>query len=349
MDEEDFTIHRKKEVFHPKIFLPHDCDEPIPPFFNSVSLLLDGRMSSTMDWKKELQLAASYAAKGLKLFWNLNLGLFSKLDYSIADETQFQALVLSLQHFKEAVWKDFNESSIGLSLYQGSGDFSKGYPWDDHQMDAYAAWLQKHQIEDQLTSKRLFCSETTGDYLRLLAATLPDDLPLFAFLDTASLSNPLEIARILSKQRFERIRLGIKSSQNPCFTWNESDDLVSAGIAGREPSHLKSNKATISLCLPEISFIHPSYYQGLEDAFIWLEARGIDYKVIPEPFLITEWDGLDYIIYSPSGLSAQGKRKLQGFCAAGGTAVSTEELLGLSHELQWSNFASSPLFPIEVK
>ncbi len=61
--------------------------------------------------------------------------------------------------------------------------------------------------------------------------------------------------------------------------------------------------------------------------------NGIDYRIIPETYLTTEWHGLDYLIVDPDSLSSQGFRKLQGFCAAGGTIVSLGKIMGLPYEI----------------
>lgn len=313
MTEEDLPEELPK--FDPKVFITNKLDQ-IPSGFNSVCLTLDGRMRSDMNWKKEQELARDYAAKGFKILWYLDLGLFSSLDYPYNDEMQFQSLVLSLHHFRDSLWQEFKEETVGLSIFHGSVDFSSGFRWDEHQREAYQNWLNRHDMQDTKSAQRLYCCETASDYLRLLSQAIPDPLPLFLCLNQNQTEcSSLEIARFTSQERFDRFALLFQEGK---------DRLV---LAERE-------NIKIALCLPEINCVHPKFYEGLEEAFQALEEKKIPYRIIPECQLTTEWDGLDYLIYSPKGLTPQGKRKLLGFCAAGGTPVSTGDLLGMPLELK---------------
>ncbi len=47
----------------------------------------------------------------------------------------------------------------------------------------------------------------------------------------------------------------------------------------------------------------------------------VPYKVIPEHLLTQEWEGIDELYVPQNGVSAQGRRKISGFIAAGGTIV----------------------------
>lgn len=324
------------ERFIPKIFESHHSEEPVPVEFNAVCMTLDGRMVSEMDWKEQRKAALRAVEQNLKLFWILDLGIFSDLGWPIADETQFQALALALKHFRDTLWEEFKADTIGLCLYRGEGDFSKGYPWDPQQEENYHKWLQKHQVPEQAYFKRLFCYDVAGEYLELLARGMPDTMQIFAMLDIGSIENPMEIAQLISKERFEKIHLAIKGIESyplPGFAWQNG--RATAGFIGRRVLHVVEEKVNLAVCLPETEIALVAYQVEMEAAFARLHENGIPYKIIPEANLITEWDGLDYLIFSPSGLSAQGKRKLQGFCAAGGIAVSTGQMLELTNEINF--------------
>jgi hypothetical protein len=92
-----------------------------------------------------------------------------------------------------------------------------------------------------------------------------------------------------------------------------------------------------------MSFYHRQHYEGIVEGLDALKKRSISFKLIAESQLTSQWDGLDYLLYSPTGLSTQGKRKLQGFCAAGGTVVSTGALLGLPYEMGLMDWLITPL------
>ena len=140
-------------------------------------------------------------------------------------------------------------------------------------------------------------------YLDFLCQDLPDTLPLFVALDTNGVKNPGYLAQITSRERFEQFNLLTGIEEEPC--------LISR-----------------SASLP-ISKILPSQNKGLTEAITELSQRKLHFRIIPEPFLTYEWDGLDYLLFIPDGLSDLGERKLQGFCAAGGTVVALGQKIGL--------------------
>ena len=105
---------------------------------------------------------------------------------------------------------------------------------------------------------------------------------------------------------------------------------------------LKGRKLeTVGVCLPSLEHCRPSQYGGLREAFNWLSLAEIPYRIVPEGLLTTDWDGLDDLIVVPNGVSLQGKRKLQGFCAAGGTIVSLGHEMGLAQEMQFDDWKKS--------
>jgi len=55
-------------------------------------------------------------------------------------------------------------------------------------------------------------------------------------------------------------------------------------------------------------------------------------RLIPEEKLNEEWNGLDRLVVFSEALSPQGKRKLLGFIAAGGTVATIGHPLGLPEE-----------------
>lgn len=111
--------------------------ESVPPKFDAVCLKIDGTIRSNLSWAKEIEVARRYVEQGLRLFWEIDLGLFDRLERPLSDQGQFQSLALSLEHFRDSVWKQFRHETIGLSIYRGNLDFSEGYPWDpDQQVSA---------------------------------------------------------------------------------------------------------------------------------------------------------------------------------------------------------------------
>jgi hypothetical protein len=339
----------------PRIFDGH-WQENIPPGFDALTITLDGRTQADLDWKNARKEAQFAIEKGYALMWDLQLGLFDRLQHPLTHQTQFLSLTLSLEHFRDSLWKEFKSQTLGISLFRGSVDFSRGFSWDIDQKQSFNEWLQEiydpstesldfcqleqHDEGQQLI--RLFCRDVAVEYLALLASRLPDSLPTYLYLDAGSLAGSiLNEIQLLNPARFDRLRLALKGHHLP-FDVLGWEAPTFQGYSGHSIVELPllSEKA-IGVCIPPLNFYHSRHYRGLEEGLQALDKLSLPFKIIAESQLTSSWDGLDYILYAPSGLSTQGKRKLQGFCAAGGTVVSTGDLLGLSHEIGLGDWLKS--------
>lgn len=323
-------------------------EEFIPPGFDAVTISLDGRVQADLDWKEEREQAQRAVEKGYALMWDMQLGLFDDLPQSLTNQTQFLSLALSLEHFRDSLWKTFKSQTLGISLFRGTVDFSQGFPWDSHQKQSLKEWLQDlcgdtlasldlSQLQQHLEGRqfiRLFCRDVAVEYLALLASRLPDSLPVYLYLDANSLAGSiLSEIQLLNPERFDRLHLALKGHHLPfdALGWETPHHQ---GYSGRSSIELPlSPVVSIGVCIPPLTFYHSQHYQGFEEGLHALQKLSIPFKLIPETHLTSQWDGLDFLLYTPSGLSIQGKRKLQGFCAAGGTVVSTGTLLGLPYEM----------------
>jgi len=359
------------EVFTPCIF-DGNPGEAIPEGFNAVKILLDGRTTSDLNWNHAKSLALRYSEQGLKLFWEMDLGLFSGLTQPLSDKTQYASLGIAIDHFRDTLWKEFQHETIGICLFRGSADFSLGFPWDDEQIDNLRSWLHHHFKDQQIFFSetgieildfykidefslkvnavgrhilRLFCADAAASYLDLLIINIPDTLQPFLLLDATLLDSPGQCAQLVSKERFDRWHYVIKGSalQPSDLAWEGSAGVGTSfspyGYLGHKPrdkplgTPLSEKKVVLGVCLPSESMIQPSQYAGLDEVLKSLILRKIPFRIIPETFLITDWDGLDQIIVLAQGLSFQGKRKLQGFCAAGGVVVTIGLPIGLPLEM----------------
>lgn len=287
-------------------------------------IYLDGRVNSSLDWS-----AAENEALACKeeILWDLDLGLFDSLKRGLEDQTQFLSLSLSLEHFRDTLWKQFKERTHSVCLYNGSVDFSKEFRWDDKQWVNCAHWLQsqgekevnrltleKHPEGQQLL--RLFCRDTCVEYIQLLANRMPDTMNVSVILKSNGFSYVQE-AQLFHPERYERL-----------FVLKEGELIK------------ETTKAQVAVLLPPMDMCRETHYSGLQKAFETLIAKDIPFRIIPENHLITEWDGLDFLLVSPTGLSSAGKRKLQGFAAAAGSVISLGSKIGLPNEMDFENFGN---------
>lgn len=294
---------------------------------DAVTLYLNGRVESDLDWRKSHQEAQQAVEKGFRLMWEMDLGLFHALKQPLIHQGQFLSFALALEHFRDFIWPEFGSNTIGLSLFRGNADFSYAFPWDLQQEENLAEWLREHQfselaslslacLQQHPVGKRLlplFCRDVAMEYLSLLAARLPDAIPLYLSLDVTSYANdPLGQVQLLHPERFDRFHLILKGATLPLQ------------LMGDEPS--------MGIYLPSLNCCQDFHYQGFEEVIAILREKRLPFKLIAENQLTLQWAGLDFLFYFSSGLSVQGKRKMQGFCAAGGTPIAVQESIGLSGE-----------------
>lgn len=244
---------------------------------------LDGSITSQLDWAKELS-----EADGAKnpLVWHLDMQLFSSLKRGLTHSGDFQALVLALEHFKTVVWPRFGERTAKVILFQGSLDMRSLFPWDSIQEENFNKWIQGHSLSEKLL--RQYCLTACAEYLNLLVQKMPDEIPLTLQFEASSIGDPFEKAQLLNPEQFPRFNLE---------------------VLGGEPWTL-SSFGDAALCLPLTQKSAPA-----------VRALSEQCRLIPESALVYSWDRLERLYYDPAAISQVGKRKLQGFCAAGGTII----------------------------
>lgn len=337
------------------IFDAHTLDEKIPSFFNAVRISLDATLKADLLWKQERQAAEKYIQQGFRIFWEIQLGLFSQLTLPIANQSQFLSLSLALEHFRDTFWKEFHQKTVGLCLYRGTADFSLGFIWDEEQLGHLREWLEDIFIDiktfvsetlckvssfvevtplnlsSTLEGKRLlalYCRDFIGEYLEQLSVCLPHSLQRYVLLDTQSISDPFLQVQLMTNARFSGINLGVRGPlfNDNILAWDGPSGQL--GIISRDFIANSGNKQIrVGVCLPSKQQYFPSQWKDLENAFVALKEKNIPFRVIPEATLTTDWDGLDYLIVSSENLSVQGQRKLQGFRAAGGTVGSVKQAI----------------------
>lgn len=348
--------------------------EIVPDQFDAVRIFLDGKIQANLSWKEEQKAAEAYIKQGLRIFWEIDLGLPASLPHALSNRTQFLSLSLSLEHFRDTLWRKFRKETVGVCLYRGSLDLSLNYPWDDEQELNLQEWL-KDYVEDieslskvthiealdfaSLTSAklstsrigrdllRLFAHDVIGEYLGLLASNIPDNLPLFLLFDASHIQDAFLVIQLLSKERYPRFIIGVKHDTR-CkgnqflggeVSWN--DIPTERGCIAREiPARYLFDKPKLGYCLPQMSQCRLSSATELKHALHVLLSYKIPFRVIPELELSAEWEGLDYLIVDTQLVEIQFKRRLQGFCAAGGTIVTLGHPLGFSQEISFDQFLS---------
>jgi hypothetical protein len=331
-----------KDEIIPFIF-EGSCFNQIPLGFNAITIYLDGQIQSDLDWREAKKQAKESIDQGYKILWDLHLGLFDGLKQSIGNQTQFLSLILSLEHFRDFLWEELQEHTIGISLFRGNIEWHRNFPWDDEQQIQYKEWLKKigkesfmeltfRELNAQKEGKRLlhlFCRETLIEYIELLAARLPETLTPYIFLNATPLATmPVPQLEALHPELFKRIQIVVKGHTLPLSVVGWQSKATIKGYSGCiSVQPLLTQDIKVGVSLPSLLIYESLPYEEIIGAISLLQEKKIPLVLIPESQLTSNWDGLDYVIYSPSGLSAQGKRALRGFCAAGGAIIPTDSKL----------------------
>lgn len=334
------TIKDKK--FLPKIEEEVNFDQSI---HNTLTIELDGKTNASLDWKESLIKADNAIEKGSYIFWKLNLGLFSELNFSIFNQTQLSTLILAIEHFKKAVWEKYYNHTIGICLYQGEMDLTFLFDKDPAFEKQFQIWKQDYSsISDESLStlsqemKMQFSCDLCVDYLDLLSHHLPDEIESFVLFDTKKINNLVMQARILSSERSDRLKYIVKNGLLPAEHLSWDHNQVSFGYYGKGTEHHLDNKASLGICLPEISKADETDNQTLNEILLLLIDNNYCFRILPEANLTAEWDGLDTLIVTGRNMTTFGVRKLQGFSAAGGEIISVNEIPNLPYQINYADW-----------
>lgn len=305
--------------------------EQVPAGFNAVTIKLDASLKSDLSWKSIPEEAEKRISQGLRIFWELDLGILGGLRKPLHHRSQFLSFSLAVEQFKEKIWNRFESSTAGISLYRGTADFSAGYLWDQEEERNFSEWLESHSCPNRLALPgnphgkeitQLYCRDTLAEYLDLIAGKLPYGLPAYILLDTTGFADPIHLGNLLSKAHFPHLIAAIKGNLLPCKEFSWEDRVYQNGFFGRTlPEAVDAQIPSIGVCFPSPAFFHPAEYGQLRGEVERLSLHRRSYRFIPEELLTSQWDGLDDLLVCPALVSSQADRVLRGFCAAGGTVV----------------------------
>ena len=141
-----------------------------------------------------------------------------------------------------------------------------------------------------------FADPLAAEYIRCLVAEFADGVEVIVHLDARAIETYSEFFKETSQECFDHVRLEIESPFAEKFAY--------------------AMRPSTALCLP-------GNEKGWEQLDEIIGKISVPFRVIPERNFIYEWDGLDTVIVSPEGVTMQGRRKLNGFKAAGGTVLET--------------------------
>lgn len=287
-----------------------------------ITIVLDGQIHSSLEWKAAHAQAESWIEKGHQLFWEMDLGLFDRLPHPLSNETQCRTLGLALDHFYHTIWKKFEKESLGVSLYKGTINVNQTIAWDEKLQ------VQLEQKPATPFARELFFRNVALEYLQLLAEYLSADVPSYLFLDMTTADVTTICAWYSALERYPRLQLAVKGKET----------FPHLGTGWGHPHPVVASR--IAICLPPADCESEKAFLDIAKAIHWLNSQKIPFRIIQEEFLVVKWEQLDYLVISPLGITDQSKRKLLGFRAAGGEVVFLEGPLPKGQWTNWTEWTS---------
>ena len=268
-----------------------------------VAIRLPASVKDDLDWSSERALAEQLITSGKALLWEIDFS-FTAHPLRSQDTAMFFTCSRAIEEFAKHVGPAFKEHTSGVCLYRGSvfEQLLDSHSWQSN----YREWLEalrekayQHELKQEHDGHdhyyRLFCAHMFAEYLDRLISFFPDEITPIAYFTYDH--SPATMEHLLSKERFQHVQCLI------------SDQMV----VGDRPA--------VAICMPSDPYCDRRVLEQLDNLFLALQQQGIAYRLICEEKLTEEWDGLDQLIVITDAVSPQGKRRLQGFCAAGGEVL----------------------------
>ncbi len=313
-------FYRNEIPFFPLI---QDAADPLLSWSNTIVVRLPALLSDDLDWAQEMQMAKGALEAEKNILWEIDLGL-STFSFLPNDTASFYAFSVALEEFSKKVWPEFQAKTLGVALYRGKFIPQQSFP---------IAYWESAFAEANTTDYALFCAQLLSEYLHRLVSFLPDSVLPFALIDISGIASPLKAAQFFSKERFEYLHLALKGACIPFsgICWEEGKSGQGwLGLEARAADNLP--EVTLGVYLPKDEYIHADLVEKMDRLIASLQQKAVPFRIVCEEKLTEQWDGLDRLIVPSSALSVQGKRKLLGFIAAGGSICTLGDPIGLPDE-----------------
>ena len=341
---DNFGFYEDEKSFYPVIASHID---QFSDSHNVCSIDIDLSKSSNLDFKKSIPLVEDIVRRGGKILWNIKFNLISDC-IDLHFEGHFNILNRGFTSFLEKLASPYLKHTFGVCLFEGSLDLIDYIPWSALSSAYFKEWLEDEGIDEafledssfQKHVKRVFSINALSEYLHRFSARVYDEAISFVSFDTKNESKDnAKLFQLLSKERFNHIRLILSGHKVPIAHITKEDGVSSFGYMGNK-ALLKSKrqKPTLGICFPEDRLCSSNVLKEFNSIFDTLNAKNIDYRIFPEYDGMHDWDELEQIVVLSKTLTTHGKRVLQGFCAAMGQVVYYGEKVGLLGEISFDEY-----------
>ncbi|MGR3951353.1 MAG: hypothetical protein QRY74_00295 [Chlamydia sp.] len=349
-NEDDFfpTAPSRRGVIIADHALQYNQGENIP---SHLIFELEAGVESQLIWEDVFKQAIEAVNNGFKIVFQLNLG-FKQLQHPLRHEGQFQALLLSMRHFRKEIASWANQDLFGVILYRGSFPLVPPLASEDPVLlEEFYSWLTlrgyrgdplicRSQVagsEAMSWNYSRFCHEECIEYIRNLSLEVPDVFHRFIQFDLSDTNRLADALFYSAKDLLEPMHPVIRSSISHEYLYPIASSLYGSGYSGGMESlfldeemgkiHFQEeDQLSLALLLPSYQSITYEKIEQLLRIAQLLSDKKIapSIKIMHEPFFTTEWHNVDRVIVSKNSLSKEGIRMLLGFEAAGGEVLNID-------------------------
>lgn len=280
---------------------------------------LDSSLQSSLNWQKAIEEAFKLKKAQKKILWLLDFDLRNLKIGFLDKQSHFLAFSLAIKHFKENIWPEFANYSLGVAFYKGE-HFFQDFFLSSTELISFQVWCQ-----EKFKTIAFFNQEA-----KVNLSTFKDITENTAPSLTKFFKEDLWVNYLENLQEF----LDLKINKFIILKQKPKEELIFIhSLNGQKFSPFKiflekektiwsiNKKCSVAFCLPSRFVIYPSHYTYFEKVLKILTLKAIEFKWLPEEELIQNLEGLNYLLYFPEFISTRGKRNLQGFMAAGGETL----------------------------
>lgn len=300
---------------------------PAMEWSNTAVIRLPAQLKDDLDWSEQIKQAQGCLSSGKFILWELDLGL-DHYSFDPDDTATFFSFSVALDEFSSTIWSQFYAHTFGIILYRGDFHLSTHFPLSQWE-HTFQEWAQEMKSDYSV-----YCFQNLADYLHRLVSFLPEAILVFAWIDVSFMASVAKMAQLVSKERFEHIHLILKGAHCPFSGITYEDGIIAQGWIGNVPltNIEKRSISSLGILLPKDPFIDETTLAQLDQVIQVLNRANTPFRFIPEEKLTEQWDGLDKLIIPAQTISPQGRRKLLGFIAAGGTIATMNGTWDLPEE-----------------
>ena len=295
-----------------------------PSHYECVNIPLDGSLSSNLSFPNLEAKIREVVEDGKKISLEIFLDIHTNT-FSFYSEFELSIRKRSLEVLLAKISFLDNSHLYQIIFYRGTIDFSNHIKSHALTEEEYIHWKKRlsESIIDEEHLLHLFSSYLLSTFFHSIGSILPLEIQGAVLLTTPSYLSNAKIIELISDEIFPHLTTGIK---NPLFfhegiSWGDGHGKTHLSYAPIKEI-IKEQDVKTAIILPALGLCN---YQKFDHICKLLQHKKIPYKIIEENLMNEKWFDIDHILFDEENTSFDGKRMVDGFIAAGGSAYTFQE------------------------